>query len=71
MKMKMRMKMMKILRLFTKEREQTTSLGGARRLDAGDAFPRMSWRTVDDERLTVPDDFAGRWAVILVYRGHW
>ncbi len=42
-----------------------------RRLDAGDAFPRMAWQLVDGGTLTIPNDFEGRWAVVLFYRGHW
>ena len=60
-----------MLRLFTKKSNERTGASGPVRLDAGDAFPRMTWHTVDGESLVVPDDFAGRWAVLLIYRGHW
>jgi hypothetical protein len=48
-----------------------TAKTGPDRLDAGDPFPSMEWRLVDGGTLKVPDHHAGRWSVILLYRGHW
>ena len=43
----------------------------SKRLDAGDRFPRMPIHLIRGETLTLPDDLAGRWGVVLFYRGHW
>lgn len=43
----------------------------ATRLDTGDPFPEMEWITTDNEILLLPQACAGRWAVILFYRGDW
>jgi peroxiredoxin len=40
-------------------------------LDAGDIFPAMELTTVDGKRLRVTADLAGKWAVVLFYRGDW
>ena len=58
-------------RLFRGNDKKRGSHGAEATLDAGDTFPRMEWRTVDAESLVLPDDYAGRWAVILIYRRHW
>ena len=58
-------------RLFKGTDKKRGSHGTAVTLNAGDTFPRMEWRTVDEETLVLPDDYAGRWTVLLVYRGHW
>ncbi|MFQ5689828.1 MAG: hypothetical protein ACE5HQ_06115 [Gemmatimonadota bacterium] len=42
-----------------------------RKLDAGDPFPALELRCTDGGTLTVPGDLAGKWVVLLVYRGHW
>ena len=41
------------------------------RLDNGDRFPRIEAERVGGGSMTVPDDLAGDWAVLLFYRGHW
>jgi hypothetical protein len=61
----------KILGLFSRKNDLQARASKTVRLDAGVAFPRMNWRTVDGESLVVPDDFTGRWVVLLIYRGHW
>ena len=43
----------------------------ATQLDSGDPFPEMEILTTDNEVLLLPQAFAGRWAVILLYRGDW
>jgi peroxiredoxin len=40
-------------------------------LHPGDPFPRLTVSTTDDQTLTIPDAFAGDFAVVLVYRGAW
>jgi hypothetical protein len=45
--------------------------GVSKRIDAGDPLPRMKWQLIDGSSLTIPDDLAKRWAVLLLYRGHW
>ena len=40
-------------------------------LDAGDIFPALEMDTVSGERLRATADLAGKWAVILFYRGDW
>ena len=41
------------------------------RLDAGDPFPSITVTPVDGEPLQLPDAVAGKFAVILFYRGSW
>ena len=40
-------------------------------LNPGDPFPRLAITTVDGRALTLPDAFAGDFAVVLFYRGAW
>jgi peroxiredoxin len=40
-------------------------------LNAGDQFPRLTIDTTDGKVLTLPDAFAGDYAVVLFYRGSW
>jgi peroxiredoxin len=40
-------------------------------LNPGDPFPRLTISTTDGQALTVPDAFAGGFAVVLFYRGAW
>jgi hypothetical protein len=40
-------------------------------LDAGDRFPSITMGKVGGGKLTLPDDLAGNWGVVLLYRGHW
>ncbi len=40
-------------------------------LDNGDRFPQIEARRVGGGSMTVPDDLAGDYAVLLFYRGHW
>ena len=40
-------------------------------LHPGDQFPRLTIDTTDGQALTVPDAFAGDFAVVLFYRGAW
>ena len=37
----------------------------------GDKFPNLTLKTVDSGEIVLPDDSAGDWAFIMVYRGHW
>ena len=37
----------------------------------GDKFPNLTLKTVDSGDVILPDDCAGDWAFIMVYRGHW
>ncbi|HSD99484.1 MAG TPA: hypothetical protein VLB72_01980 [Burkholderiales bacterium] len=42
------------------------------KLDSGDAFPRLApMRTLAHGPLELPAALAGKWGVILFYRGHW
>lgn len=41
------------------------------RLDAGDPFPSITVTPLDGEPLRLPDAVAGKFAVILFYRGSW
>lgn len=41
------------------------------RLDNGDQLPPLSFNTVADGRLSVPQAFNGNWGVFLIYRAHW
>jgi peroxiredoxin len=40
-------------------------------LNPGDQFPKLTITTTDDQTLTLPDAFAGDFAVVLLYRGSW
>jgi hypothetical protein len=40
-------------------------------LDSGQRLPTLGMDTVAHGRLTLPEWFAGRWGVFLVYRAHW
>jgi peroxiredoxin len=40
-------------------------------LNPGDPFPRLTITTTDGQALTIPDAFAGDFAVVLFYRGSW
>jgi peroxiredoxin len=40
-------------------------------LSPGDPFPKLTISCTDDQTITVPDAFAGDFAVVLFYRGAW
>jgi peroxiredoxin len=40
-------------------------------LNPGDPFPKLTITTADGQTLTLPDAFAGDFAVVLLYRGAW
>jgi peroxiredoxin len=40
-------------------------------LNPGDPFPRLTISATDGQAITVPDAFAGDFAVVLFYRGAW
>ena len=40
-------------------------------LNPGDPFPQLTISTTDGQTLTLPDAFAGDFAVVLFYRGAW
>lgn len=40
-------------------------------LDGGDPFPRIELPKVGGGQVRLPDDLAGNWGVVLLYRGHW
>jgi peroxiredoxin len=40
-------------------------------LNPGDPFPRLTISTTDGQTLTIPDAFAGDFAVVLFNRGAW
>ncbi len=42
-----------------------------KKLDTGDAFPKLSLSLAGGASMTVPDDLSGNYAVLLFYRGHW
>ena len=42
------------------------------KLDSGDAFPQLAtMRTLAHGSLNLPAALAGKWGIILFYRGHW
>ena len=41
------------------------------KLDAGNSFPNLEVPTVAGNPLAIPQDFRGRYAVLLFYRGGW
>lgn len=40
-------------------------------LNPGDPFPQLTISTTDGQSVTIPDAFAGDFAVVLFYRGSW
>lgn len=45
--------------------------GMAEKLNAGDAFPRLTIDLVDGGKLDLPDGIDAKYRVVLFYRGHW
>ena len=43
----------------------------ANKLDAGASFPEMTLNTVDGAQVSLPDDIATSYQIVLFYRGHW
>jgi peroxiredoxin len=41
------------------------------RLSNGEHFPTITASRVGGGEMSIPEDLAGRWAVLLFYRGHW
>lgn len=41
------------------------------RLEVGQRLPTVEARRVGGGRITLPTDVEDRWAVVLLYRGHW
>lgn len=41
------------------------------KLDTGDTFPELTLQVLDRGAMTLPRDLAGRYNVVLFYRGHW
>src|SRR5437588_9805096 len=52
-------------------RAKSTSKGVDMRLHNGERFPTITAPRVGGGEMTIPQDLAGRWAVLLFYRGHW
>ncbi len=42
-----------------------------RMLDTGDVFPLLKFDLVNNESITLPQDFGKGWNVLIFYRGHW
>lgn len=42
-----------------------------KKLNTGDAFPRMTLQFTDGSRATLPDDLRSDVTLFLFYRGHW
>ena len=40
-------------------------------LDSGEAFPRIEIDQAGGGKISLPDDLADSWGVVLLYRGHW
>jgi peroxiredoxin len=40
-------------------------------INPGEPFPQLTIGTTDGRELTIPDEFAGDFAVVLFYRGAW
>lgn len=41
------------------------------KLDAGDSFPELGLRFTTGENFLLPSALAGKWGILLLYRGHW
>lgn len=40
-------------------------------LESGDRFPHLALDKVGGGTIRLPDEVAGDWGVVLLYRGHW
>ena len=40
-------------------------------LESGNRFPHLVFNVVGGGTVSLPDDLAGTWSVVLLYRGHW
>lgn len=40
-----------------------------KKLDSGDPFPAFELKLTDGRTVKLPDDLAGQWTVLVVYRG--
>src|SRR5258708_39144540 len=45
--------------------------GAGMHLSNGEHFPTITASRVGGGEISIPEDLAGRWAVLLFYRGHW
>lgn len=43
----------------------------SQRLNNGEAFPRLQLAAIGGGTMNLPEDLAGRYGVVLIYRGHW
>lgn len=41
------------------------------KLENGDMLPEITAPGAGTGRMTLPDDLAGSWSVLVFYRGHW
>ncbi len=41
------------------------------KLEAGETFPSVTMKLVGGGTVTLPDDLATQYGVVLFYRGHW
>ena len=41
------------------------------KLDSGDKFQELTLKLIDGSSLTLPEDIADGWSVLLFYRGSW
>ena len=44
---------------------------GNKILDSGDAFPDLTFKTIDGKKIETASYLKGSWNVVLFYRGHW
>jgi len=40
-------------------------------LQQGSKLPSLTFETVSNGSITIPDDITSRYAAVLFYRGHW
>jgi len=40
-------------------------------LDTGDIFPGIILNATDGGAIGLPQDFEGKWGILLLYRGNW
>jgi hypothetical protein len=53
------------------QRRNQVAQSETKRLDAGDRFPEMVFRFTDGSMQAFPQESAGSYGVLLVYRGVW
>jgi hypothetical protein len=41
------------------------------KLDTGDSFPEITFKSITGYSFELPEEFTGSWSLVLLYRGGW